>query len=74
MARPMKIVEGEQPQAVEIMEKAIVEIADAARRLLDSRLKKKTVLVLLAHETKLAQWQIEAVLDNAAQLDKLYLK
>lgn len=53
---------------------AVKEVADAARDMKQSELSEKAILVLIAHETKLPQGEIKAVLDAAAKLDKLYLK
>lgn len=57
-----------------VMEKAIVEIAEGARKLLGSKLSKRAVLVLLKDASGQPMNVIEEVLDNAAKLDKLYLK
>jgi len=62
---------------LKIMEEAIVEVANAARKLLNSKLTKRAVLVLIKDSmtgSGLPLRDIELVLDMAAKLDKRYLK
>lgn len=62
---------------VKIMEDAIIEVATAARKLLNTRLNKRAILVLIKDSMSgsgLPMKDIEMVLDCAAQLDKRYLK
>lgn len=62
---------------VEIMEQAIIDTAQAARTLLNSKLTKRAVMVLIKDSmsgTGLPLKDIELVLDCAARLDKRYLK
>lgn len=60
--------------APEILADAIVKISAAAQTLLNSKLKRRTILVLLQSETKLAMRDIETVLDAAANLSKTFVK
>lgn len=62
---------------IKIMEAAIVEVATGARKLLNSKLSKRAVLILIKDSMKgtgLPIRDIEMVLDCAARLDKRYLK
>lgn len=67
------VIVGTDDVGPEILAKAIVEVADAAKKLLSSRLTKKAILVLLKDKTGLPQHAIESVLDGAARLDE-YVK
>lgn len=62
------------PQPVEVMERAIVEVAEGARKLLGSRLRERAVFVLLRDATNESLSTIERVLHAAASLDKNYLR
>lgn len=60
-----------------IMEEAIVQVANAARKLLSSKLTKRAVFVLIKDSMSgggLPLKDIELVLDCASKLDKRYLK
>jgi hypothetical protein len=62
---------------IKIMEQAIVDVAEAARKLLNSRLSKRAVIVLIRDSmpgSGMPFKDIETVLDCAARLDKSYLK
>jgi hypothetical protein len=77
MKMPAKIAitkDPQDPQPLEIMERAIVDVAEGARKLLGTRLNKRAVLTLLKDDTGLPKSTIERVLDSAAQLDKNFLK
>jgi hypothetical protein len=58
----------------EVLASAIVEIATAAKRLLNSRLTEEAVLVLLKHRTGIPMDQIKRVLRSAAELERTYVK
>lgn len=64
----------EAPQAVEVMERAIVEIAEGTRKMLGGRLNERAILTLLKDATHVDKTVIKRVLDAAATLDKAYLK
>lgn len=67
------VIVGMAEVPTEIMAQAIVDVANAAKKLANSRLTKRAILVLLRDETNLPMRQIEIVLDAAANLDK-YVK
>jgi hypothetical protein len=75
MAKTVKIVKDpDDPQPLEVMEKAIIDIAEGARKILSSRLNQRAILVLLRDATNEPLVTIERVLNAAASLDKNYLK
>ncbi|MES2359963.1 MAG: hypothetical protein V4529_16610 [Gemmatimonadota bacterium] len=57
----------------EILATSIREVAEAARKLLATRLTKRAILVLLKDSCGLPMHEIEKVLDHAASLDR-YVK
>ena len=67
----------EQKKAKEVVEDIAVNIAKLARQvgaLLGGRLKRETIVILLANSTRLPKWQIESVLKALVDLEKNYLK
>ena len=67
----------EEKQAREVVEEIATNIAKLSREvsaLLDGRLKKRSLLILLAHSTKMPHYQVEAVLDAIVNLEKVHLK
>lgn len=77
-ARTKKItvmVDEKNPEPVEILAKSIIDVSDAAKKMLSGRLKKTTIVILLQHAcgNRVTRQQIEEVLDNAAKLKDLYL-
>jgi siroheme synthase len=64
----------EDPFTSEMMEKAIVELATAARQLMMSRLKQETIVVLLHDQTKISKRTIRTILENLQTLEETYLK
>ena len=71
------VKDGDNVKEIKIMEDAIVEVATAARKLLNSKLSKRAVFVLIKDSmvgTGVPLRDIELVLDCAAKLDKRYLK
>lgn len=59
---------------VEILAQHIQILAGVGKKLAGSRLKEKTILVLLQHSTGISQKDIKQVLDALSQLEKTYLK
>jgi hypothetical protein len=62
---------------VEILAKAIVEVAEAAKKLQNSRLSKRAICLLIKDSmtgTGIPMKDIQTVLDCAANLDKRYIK
>lgn len=66
--------DAEKPVEVEVLAQAIVDIAAAGKRLAASRLNRKAVIVLLAHDTGLGQGTVRTVLEGIESLQATYLK
>lgn len=66
--------DAERPVPPEVLAQAIVELSAAAKRLAASRLNRKAVIVLLAHDTGLPMKTISLVLDSIGHLEATYLK
>lgn len=66
--------DAEKPVEVEVLAQAIVDIANAGKRLAASRLNRKAVIVLLAHDTGLGQGTVRTVLEGIESLQSTYLK
>jgi hypothetical protein len=64
----------EKPVEKPILAEAIRDIGAAARKLAASGVNKKGVIVLLQHETKLAQRDIKLVLDALPQLERMFCR
>lgn len=66
----------DNPEPTEVIAKAIIEVAEAARKLNGSKLKRRAVVLLLKDMTgnSVSNRDIEMVLDCAAELDKRYIK
>lgn len=62
------------PQPTAIMERAIVDVAEGARKMLGGRLNQRAIAVLLKDATGVPMETINRVLDSAARLDRTYLK
>ena len=66
------------PLPTEVLEREIVAMAEGVRRLRESRLSDKALLLLIQHATpshnRVTQGQIQAVLDAVQNLDRIYLK
>jgi hypothetical protein len=66
--------DAEKPVEVEVLAQAIVDIGNAAKRLANSRLNRKAVVVLIAHATGLGKGTVDTVLDGIADLESTYLR
>lgn len=67
----------QEKKAREMVEEIARNIAMLARQvsaILDGRLKKQSIIILLANTTRLPQYQIETVLDAIANMEKNHLK
>lgn len=72
-----KIETEEEKKAREMVEEIACNIAKLGRQvsaILDGRLKKQSIVILLAHTTKLPQWNVEKVLDAIKDIEKNHLK
>lgn len=72
-----KLVKDEEPIEIEVLESAIVALSNIGKKLDSSRLKQRTVILLLQDAIgagNIAKRQIEAVLDTLPELEARYLK
>lgn len=68
------IEDGDEPIAVEIMEKSILEIAAAMKRIEKSRLNRRALVVLISDQSKLGKGTVDIVLNCLDTLEETYLK
>lgn len=59
---------------LEVMAASVVKLAEVGKQLSASRLKQKTVIMLLHDATGVGKREIEAILDALPELEKRYLK
>jgi hypothetical protein len=64
----------ENPEPLEVLAKAIIEVSEAAQKFQNSRLKSRAILVLIKDMTSLSMRDIETVLNAAAKLKDVYIK
>ena len=72
-----KIETDEEKKSREMVEDIATNIAQLSRSvsaLLGGRLRKETIVILLAHSTKLPQYNVAKVLDALASMEKTNLK
>jgi len=69
-----KVIQPEEKIPTEIMAESIVEISVAMKRISKGDLNEKALVILIAHATKLPQYEVENVLHALEDLEKLYLK
>ena len=74
MGTRVKVKKSEPPESKEILAEAIVNIGNAAKKLLASGINKRAVIILLQAETKLSQRDIRTVLDALPQLERWYCR
>lgn len=76
MKKPtIKVIQDEaKPVEVSVLAKAITDISAAAKRLSQSGLNRKAVIVLIAHDSGLGQGVVRAVLDSITDLQRTYLE
>jgi len=78
MARKLEVVKDpEQDIPVQVLERAIVEIANSFKKLLASRLKTRAIVLLIqdaAGPVNVTRGQVEAVIFAAADLERHCLK
>lgn len=65
--------DGEAPIATEVLASAIVQIAAATKRALNSGLSRRALLVLLKDASNVPQYHIERVLNAMEQLQDTYV-
>ena len=71
--KPVIVQDPEKPVEVSILAKAIVDLSSAAKRLSQSGLNRKAVIVLLAHSSGLGHGTVKLVLDHMEYLQQTYL-
>ena len=76
MSRAVKIVakEGQELPEFKILAEEIAMFSKVGKQIQNSRLKLKTILIILSHATGLSQEKCKLVLDALPQLEKEYLK
>lgn len=60
--------------AVEVMERAIVEIGAAMKRMNETRLTRQAIVALIHDRSKVNKGVIELVLNNLDRLEEIWLK
>lgn len=71
----VKIVQdADNPQPVEVIEQAIIQIAKAMKTISETRLTRKAIVVLIHHQSKIARGTIEIILNNLEELENDWLK
>jgi len=71
----VKVIKTErQPETTEILAEAIVRIGDSVKKLNDSGLNRKAVVILLQDATKIPRCDIEAILDALPRLKGWYCR
>lgn len=72
----VKVSESE-PESLEILAKSIIDVSEAAQKLLNSRLTTDAIVLLIQHNMSTAavtRKQISLVLETAGKLKQIYLK
>lgn len=64
----------DNPVPAEVMEQAIVEIGKAMKRINETRLTRRAIVVLIHHHSKVALGTVELVLNNLDALEDTWLK
>lgn len=62
------------PEPVEIIAQAIIDISDAMKTVASSRLSRRAIVTLVHEQSKIARRDIELVLNNLEQLERTWLK
>lgn len=64
----------ENPEPVEVIARAVIDVAEAFKKISAGRLKRHTIVVLIKDQTGLSQRDINQVLDACENLAKEYTK
>lgn len=67
-------VSEENPEPLELIAKSIVDIAEAIEKINNSKLSRRTVVLILQDATGITQREINMILDLAPKLRSTYLK
>lgn len=75
-AAAVKIIpaEGDEPLPYEVIEQSIVAIADAMKRIGDTRLTRRAIVTLIHAESKVPKRDIEIVLNTLEMMERTWLK
>lgn len=68
------VKDADNPIAVEVIEQSIIDIGDAMKRISQTRLNRKALVVLISKDTGIGQGTIESILDSLDSLETTYLK
>lgn len=66
--------ETENTNAIELIERAIVEISASMKRINATRLSRRALVTLISDDAKLGKGIVETVLNSLEQLEATYLK
>lgn len=73
--KKVKVIQKEKEEVpVEILAKSIQEISDGVRKIRQSRLNERALVVLLKDATNLSKTDILKVMNSLETLDRMYLK
>lgn len=67
-------VNEQNPEPLEILAKAIIDLSDGLNKTLDSKLTKRAIVALLKDSTGLPKGEIETILNAISELKKAYTK
>lgn len=70
----VKQKEGAEEVPAEVIAQSIVEIAQAFKRIEGSRLTRRAIVTLIQAQSKVGKTEIELVLNNLLELERLWLK
>ena len=72
---PVVVVpEGDEAQPIEIIENAIITLAEGMKKFDKSRLKQSAIVTLLVRSSGVNRTDVEKIMDCLADLETLYLK
>jgi predicted DNA-binding ArsR family transcriptional regulator len=73
MKKKVKIIqEPEKEISVEIMAQAIIDLSNAAKKLLNGKLKREAIITLIKDKTGIEKHRITSVLDELENLEKTW--
>lgn len=76
MKKPKIIVKQKEDEEIphEVMAEAIIEISRGMRKLMNSRLRREAIVVLIKDKSGVNKSVIEIVLNNLEQLEAMWIK
>lgn len=72
--KKLEIIPTEEPLPVQIIEQAIVDIAEGMKKLNSTRLTRKALIVLIQSQSGISRQTINIVLNNLTDLENDWLK